>query len=88
MIDMSKRLQVVLRDAEYEELQRVAFARRMTLAEWVRQALDQARRKEPLGDAGAKLDAIRAAARHQFPTADVEAMNLEIAAGYRSLPTA
>jgi hypothetical protein len=42
----------------------------MSLAEWVRQALDLARRREPLGGAGKKLDVIRAAAQHGYPTPD------------------
>jgi len=79
---VSKRLQVVLKDPDYRELQRLARSRRMSLAEWVRHALDQARRKEPLGDAGEKLDAIRAGARHGFPTTDIDAMNQEIETGY------
>ena len=33
-----------------------------------------------------KLSAIRAAARHDFPTADVDKMLAEIAAGYRRAP--
>jgi len=79
---MGKRLQVILRDPEYREIQRMARSRGMSLAEWVRQALHVARRKEPIGDTGKKLDAIRAAARHQFPAADIDAMLREIEKGY------
>jgi hypothetical protein len=81
---MSKRLQVILQDAEYREIQRVARLRRMTVAEWVRQALAAARRYEPLGDAGKKLDAVRDAARQEFPTAAIEDMLAEIESGYGS----
>jgi hypothetical protein len=42
---MSKRLQVILQDLEYRKIQRVARSRHMSLAEWVRQALDSARRR-------------------------------------------
>ena len=63
---MAKRLQVILQDAEYREIQRVARARRMSIAEWVRQALASARRYEPLGDTGKKLDTVREAARQNF----------------------
>jgi hypothetical protein len=35
---MGKRLQVLIEDAEYRQIQRVARARRMTVAEWVRTA--------------------------------------------------
>jgi hypothetical protein len=54
----------------------------MTLAEWVREALRQARRQTPSGGTEAKLDAIRRAAQHEFPTADIDRMNAEIARGY------
>ena len=79
---MAKRLQVILQDPEYREIQRLARARRLSIAEWVRQALAVARRREPLGDAGKKLDIVRAAARHTYPTADIDRMLSEIESGY------
>jgi hypothetical protein len=79
---MSKRLQVILGDAELRDIQRAARARRMTVAEWVRQALRAARRREPAADAGKKLARLRAATRHQFPTADIEQVLEEIELGY------
>jgi hypothetical protein len=81
---MAKRLQVILQDAEYREIQRVARSRRMTIAEWVRQARATARRYEPLGDAGKKLDVVREAARQEFPTADIDEMLAQIERGYGS----
>ena len=81
---MSKRLQVILDDAEMNEIRRIARRRRLTVAEWVRQALRAARRQEPEGDPGKKLKVVRAAARHAFPTADVERMLAEIEQGYLS----
>lgn len=79
---MAKRLQVILQDPEYREIQRMAKSRRMSLAEWVRQALDLARRREPLGDVGKKLEVIRAAARHEYPVNDIDGMLAEIEKGY------
>lgn len=79
---MAKRLQVILRDPEYREIQRIARTRRMSLAAWVRQALELARRHEPAGDAAKKLQAIRAAARNEFPTGEIETMLEEIERGY------
>ena len=79
---MSKRLQVLLDDAEMRDLQRVARAERMTVAEWVRQTLRAARRRAPAGDAARKVAAIRSAVRHEFPTADVDVMLAEIERGY------
>jgi len=79
---MSKRLQVLLDEREFAEIRRIARARHMTVAEWVRQALRDARREEPRSESGKKLAVIRAAARHSFPTADVDEMLAEIERGY------
>ena len=79
---MAKRLQVILQDPEYREVQRAARTRQMSIAEWVRQALAMARRQEPSGNVSQKLKAIRAAARHSYPTADIDTMLAEIEAGY------
>jgi hypothetical protein len=49
---MPKRLQVILKDPEYREIKRAARSRRMTIADWVRQALDLAHRREPMGTIG------------------------------------
>jgi len=79
---MSKRLQVLLDEAEFREIQRLAKARRLTVAEWVRQVLRAARLGEPREKLGKKLDAVRAAARHAYPTADIDQMLAEIERGY------
>jgi hypothetical protein len=81
---MSKRLQVILDDAELAEIQRIARRQRLTTAEWVRQALRAARRGAPRSDAKKKLEVVRAAARHAFPTADIDEMLREIERGYGS----
>ena len=62
----------------------MARSRRISLAEWVRQALDLARRREPLGSAGKKLEVIRAAVKHDYPTADIDTMLAEIEKGYET----
>ena len=79
---MAKRLQVILQDPEYREIQRAARSRHMSIAQWVRQALDLARRREPVGEVGKKLEVIRAAARHDYPSGDIDSMLLEIENGY------
>ncbi len=56
----------------------------MSIAEWVRQALVQARRSEPSREVSSKLEVIRAAARMDFPTADIGQMLEEIERGYES----
>ena len=81
---MSKRLQVLLDEPEWRDVRRAARAQRTTVAEWVRQALRAARRREPLGDAGRKLDGVRAAARHSYPAADIDQMLAEIERGYQA----
>ncbi len=79
---MAKRLQVILKDPEYREIQRVARSRHMSIAEWVRQALVLARRQEPLGNIGKKLETIQTATRHDYPVGDINGMLAEIEAGY------
>lgn len=79
---MAKRLQVILQDPEYREIQRAARSRQMSIAEWVRQALAGARRHEPTGDVGKKLEIVRRATQHQFPTGDIDTMLAEIEQGY------
>lgn len=75
---MSKRLQVLLDPDEWAELQEIARRHRTTVSEWVRRTLREARQREPRGDLDTKLRAIRTAARHAFPTADIEQMLEEI----------
>ena len=79
---MAKRLQVIVQDPEYRDIQRAARLRRMSIAEWVRQALVQARRREPSREVASKLEVIRAAARMEFPIADIDRMLEEIERGY------
>lgn len=83
---MSKRLQVLLEEPELREIQRAARAQRVTVAEWVRQALRAARRRQPIVDPRRKLEAIRSSARHSFPVGDIERMLAEIEAGYLDAP--
>jgi hypothetical protein len=54
----------------------------LSVAEWVRQALSLVRRSEPSGSAAKKIEAIRTAARFEFPTADIDQMLAEIERGY------
>lgn len=79
---MAKRLQVIVQDPEYREIQRAARSRQMSIAEWVRQTLQSARRQEPTGSIGKKLESIRMAAQHEFPAGDIDRMLAEIEAGY------
>lgn len=69
---MSKRLQVLLRDDEYREIEKIARQKRLTVSEWARQVLRAARQQEPLGSAERKFGAVRAALRHGFPAGDID----------------
>ena len=83
---MSQRLQVLLDEQELAEIRRIARRQRMTVAEWVRQALRQARRDEPSGDPRRKLSAVREAARGEYPTSDLPEMLRQIERGYTEDP--
>jgi hypothetical protein len=81
---MSQRLQVLLDEEEFEEIRQVARRNRMTVAEWVRQALRKARREEPMSDKERKLGAIREAVACEVggPAVDIATMLAEIERGY------
>ena len=83
---MSKRLQVILDDREMKEIRTIARRRRMTVADWVRGALRAAKAEEPSADPSRKLQALRAATAHSFPTADIEEMLAQIEHGYSEEP--
>ena len=78
---MTKRLQVLLDDAELKEIQRIARGKRMTTAEWVRQSLRAARDSDPRSDHQQKLASVSAAVAHSFPIADIDALLREIERG-------
>lgn len=80
---MTKRLQVLFEDAEYAALQQAAAARGLSVADWVRQAVASARRRESSADVDRKLDAIRTAVRHSGPAGQIERLTAEIERGYR-----
>ena len=69
-------------DAELDAIRAAARERGMTMSEWVRETLREARRTRSDGGAERKLAAIRAADRHAYPTADIDQMVAEIERGY------
>jgi hypothetical protein len=81
---MSKRLQVLLPDQEMKDIQRLARRERITVGEWVRRVLREAREHKPSNDPEVKLKAIRRGVEFSFPTADIEQMNQEIERGYQA----
>jgi hypothetical protein len=80
---VSKRLQVLLPDPEMLDIQRLAKRERLTVGEWVRRALRDARASRPAIEPETKLKAVRRAAKYSFPTADIEQMLSEIERGYQ-----
>ena len=79
---MSIRLQVVMDRDELDAVRAAAQERGLTVSEFVRETLREARRKVASGDTERKLTAIRAADRHAYPTADIDQMLGEIERGY------
>lgn len=83
---MSMRLQVVVDDAELAEIRTAAARHGMTVSAWVRQAIRAARRTESDVAPSRKLDIVRRATEHSFPTADIEQMLAETERGYLADP--
>lgn len=79
---MSKRLQVVLDDGEYREVERLARKQGTTVSDLVREALRALRTRLPVQDAERKLAAIRQGARHAFPVGSIDEMIADIERGY------
>ena len=69
-------------DAELRGYERAARAKGMSLSEWTRTALRQARDAEPVASPEKKLSAIRGASRHRFPAPDIDQMLAEIERGF------
>lgn len=80
---MSKRLQVLLPDEEMADIQRLATRERLSVGEWVRRTLREARSAKSSGDPDVKLKAVRRGAELSFPTGDIEQMLGEIERGYQ-----
>jgi len=73
----------LLPDQEMVDIQRLAHRERLTVGEWVRRILREAREQKPLHDPETKLKAVRRGAELSFPTADIDEMLTEIERGYR-----
>lgn len=82
---MSIRLQVLLDAKEMECIRKIAAAENVTVSEWVRRVLRDAEREYPAIDAGKKVQVVREAARHSYPTSDIDGMLREIEQGYSGI---
>jgi len=83
---MSKRLQVLLADEEMSDIQILAQREHVTVGEWVRRTLREARRHQSVKDPAVKLKAIRRAVENPNPPSavDIDQMLREIEQGYLS----
>lgn len=81
---MSIRLQVLLPEPEMAEIQELAKRDQVSVGEWVRRALRDARATRSPIDPQTKLRAVREAATHTFPTGDIHQMLAEIERGYEA----
>ena len=81
---MSKRLQVVLDDAEYAEIEAIAKRQGEPVSQWVRTALREARTRQPRQEQARKLAVLREALTHGFPSGEIDQMVAETERGYLS----
>jgi hypothetical protein len=83
---MSKRLQVLLADEEMSDIRILAQREHLTVGEWVRRTLREARAQKSVKDPEAKLRAIRRAVENPDPppAVDIDQMLREIEQGYQS----
>ena len=79
---MTKRLQIRVDETELREIERAARDRRMSVTDWVLETLREAREVGARKTVEEKVEAVRRAARHEFPTADIHQMLEEIERGY------
>jgi hypothetical protein len=77
-------MQVLLSDAEYEQLRVTAQASNVSVGEWVRRAIRTSMAEPQTRHIEAKLAAVREALSYYGPTGDIEQMNSEIELGYGS----
>jgi Ribbon-helix-helix protein, copG family len=75
-------MQVLLPEPELAEIQSLADREKLSVGEWVRRALREARSQRSLLEPRAKLKSVRHAAEYSFPTTDVDQMLAEIERGY------
>mgnify|MGYP000487918705 CR=1 FL=1 len=78
---MTQRLQVLLDDSEFDEIREIARRHRLTVAEWVRQALRLARREEPRYGLEQKLSVLREATLHAYPAGEIDEILSDIERG-------
>lgn len=78
---MTKRLQVLMPEVRYREIQRIARRRGRSVGAWVREVLEEAARREPRTSIERKREAMRRAAQYSFPAPEIDQMIAEIDRG-------
>jgi predicted amidophosphoribosyltransferase len=78
---MSRRLQVLLDEREFDQWKRLARRQRITLGEWVRRALRRAASSSAGVDPAMRLQALDEALRCGHPTGGIDEMLAEIERG-------
>jgi hypothetical protein len=80
---VSRFIEVEIQEEQWTELLALSERSEQSIQEWVRDLLlrSVAIPEDHLMDE--RFESIRRAAKHSFPTADIEVMNQEIAEGYR-----
>jgi len=79
---VSKRLQVIMNDSEMRRIRSLARSKGVTVSELTRRALLEIAQRESVGNVELKLQSVRSAVTHAFPTSDIAQMNAEIVKGY------
>jgi hypothetical protein len=79
---VSKRLQVLMTDSEYDSIAQAAKRQNLAVGEYVRRELARSARLSDISPMEQKLDVISRALEYNFPAPDIEQMNAEIDRGY------
>lgn len=80
---MSKRLQVLVPDSEYKELQRIARAEHQNVAEWVRESIRVMLQKRRPKSSSERIASILKFARYCGPSGDIDTLLEQIEKGRR-----
>ncbi|MFZ0520733.1 MAG: hypothetical protein WAL95_06895 [Candidatus Acidiferrales bacterium] len=81
---MSKVVEVILADSEFQGIKKLARSQNVSIAEWVRVTLNLALRRESAIEIRRKLAVVHAAARYDYPTGDMVRVLRDIEKGYGS----
>ncbi|MBI4924858.1 MAG: antitoxin [Bdellovibrio sp.] len=78
---MSKRLQILLPEEEYKEIQTISRLDKKTIAEWVRQSIRSSIKERVPEESEKKIARILSFAKYSGPTGDIQSLLKEIEKG-------